>query len=40
MGIGSRFFHGASEQLYRRIAYVIITLAALVSLPLFDSILR
>jgi uncharacterized membrane protein YfcA len=40
MGIGSHFFHGASEQLYRGIAYVIISLAALVSLPLFDSILR
>ena len=40
MGIGSHFFHGASDQLYRRIAYVIISLAALVSLPLFDSILR
>jgi uncharacterized membrane protein YfcA len=40
MGIGARFFHGASEQLYRAIAYVIITLAALVSLPVLDSILR
>ena len=40
MGVGSRFFHGASDRLYRDIAYVIITLAALVSLPLFDSILR
>ncbi len=33
----SHFFHGSSERLYRRIAYVIIALAALVSLPLFDS---
>jgi uncharacterized membrane protein YfcA len=33
---GARYFHGASEQLYRRIAYAIITAAALVSLPLFD----
>ena len=40
MGLGSRFFHGASDRLYRSIAYVIIALAALVSLPLFDSILR
>ena len=40
MGIGSYFFHGASEKLYRGIAYAIISLAALVSLPLFDSILR
>ena len=40
MGIGSRFFHGASERLYRTIAYAIITLAALVSLPVLDSVLR
>jgi uncharacterized membrane protein YfcA len=33
---GARYFHGASEQLYRRIAYAIITAAALVSLPVFD----
>jgi uncharacterized protein len=33
---GARYFHGASEQLYRGIAYAIITVAALVSLPLFD----
>jgi uncharacterized membrane protein YfcA len=40
MWIGSRFFHGASDKLYRTIAYVIITLAAVVSLPVLDSILR
>lgn len=40
MALGSRFFHGASDRLYRSIAYVIITLAALVSLPVFDSIIR
>ena len=40
MGIGSRCFDGASDKLYRNIAYVIITLAALVSLPILDSILR
>jgi uncharacterized protein len=33
---GARYFHGASDALYRRIAYAIITLAALISLPLFD----
>jgi hypothetical protein len=38
--IGARFFHGASDLLYRRIAYAIIALAALVSLPLFDTWLR
>jgi hypothetical protein len=40
MGAGSRFFHGASDKLYRLIAYIIIALAALVSLPLFDKLLR
>lgn len=40
MAIGARFFHGASERLYRIIAYGIITLAALVSLPVLDSVLR
>jgi uncharacterized membrane protein YfcA len=40
MGLGSYYFHGASDRLYRKIAYIIIALAALVSLPLFDSILR
>ncbi|MBX9825920.1 MAG: sulfite exporter TauE/SafE family protein [Xanthobacteraceae bacterium] len=40
MAIGARFFHGASEKLYRTMAYVIITLAAIVSLPVLDSLLR
>jgi uncharacterized membrane protein YfcA len=40
MGLGSRFFHGASDRLYRGIAYVIITLAAFVSLPVLDGVLR
>ena len=40
MGLGSYFFQGASEGLYRTIAYVIITLAAIVSLPVLDSFLR
>jgi uncharacterized membrane protein YfcA len=40
MGIGSHFFHGASDRLYRTIAYIIITLAAVVSLPMLDPILR
>ncbi len=40
MGVGAYFFHGASDRLYRTIAYVIITLAALVSLPIFDSVIR
>jgi uncharacterized membrane protein YfcA len=40
VGIGARFFRGASDQLYRRVAYLIIALAALVSLPLFDPLFR
>lgn len=40
VGAGSYFFHGASDRLYRTIAYAIITLAALVSLPVLDRFLR
>jgi len=40
MFVGSKFFHMASEQTYRRVAYVIITFAALVSMPLWDGWLR
>lgn len=40
MGIGASFFKGASEMAYRRAAYVIVALAALVSMPLFDQFLR
>ena len=34
------FFHGASDRLYRRVAYAIFALAALLSLPVLDPILR
>jgi len=37
---GSFFFRSASDRLYRGIAYAIIALAALLSIPLFDPILR
>jgi uncharacterized membrane protein YfcA len=40
VGIGARFFHGTSDLLYRRIAYLIIALAALLSLPVLDPVLR
>lgn len=40
VGIGTYFFHGTSDQLYRRIAYGIITVAAVLSLPIFDRVLR
>jgi uncharacterized protein len=37
---GARWFHGAADQHYRRIAYVIVALAAITSLPVFDHILH
>src|SRR5437764_4069259 len=40
MWAGARWFQGASEQAYRRAAYLIITLAATVSMPLWDNWLR
>ena len=38
MAAGVYSFHGSSEGLYRRAAYVIIALAAIVSMPIFDSL--
>jgi hypothetical protein len=38
MAGGAFWFHGSSEALYRRAAYLIIALAALVSLPVFDGL--
>ncbi len=38
MSVGVYSFHGSSEALYRRVAYVIIALAGLVSMPLFDGL--
>jgi uncharacterized protein len=40
LGAGAYFFRGASDKAYRYAAYAIITLAALVSLPIFDRVLR
>lgn len=40
MFAGSKLFDRASEKTYRRVAYAIITLAALVSMPLWDGWLR
>jgi uncharacterized membrane protein YfcA len=37
MAAGAYWFHGTSDALYRRAAYLIIALAALVSLPVFDG---
>lgn len=38
MAGGAFWFHGASDALYRRAAYLIIAVAALVSLPVFDAL--
>ncbi len=40
MWLGARWFHGASDQAYRRAAYLVIVAAAIVSLPLWDGWLR
>jgi uncharacterized membrane protein YfcA len=40
LALGARWFHGASDVHYRRVAYVIVALAALVSLPVFDRFLH
>jgi uncharacterized membrane protein YfcA len=40
VGIGSFFFRSASDVIYRRVAYLIIAAAALLSLPLLDPLLR
>ncbi|MEJ2626769.1 MAG: sulfite exporter TauE/SafE family protein [Pseudolabrys sp.] len=39
LAIGAYWFKGASTSQYRRVAYVIVALAALVSLPVIDKIL-
>jgi uncharacterized protein len=40
MVVGARWFHGSSDATYRRIAYLIIAAAAVVSVPVFDRLLR
>jgi hypothetical protein len=40
MIVGARFFRGSSDRLYRAIAYVIVAVAALVSIPALDGLLR
>ncbi|MFL5086827.1 MAG: sulfite exporter TauE/SafE family protein [Xanthobacteraceae bacterium] len=40
VGAGSYFFRGVSDRLYRLVAYFIIALAAIVSLPVLDQFLR
>jgi uncharacterized membrane protein YfcA len=38
LGVGANWFHGTSDQLYRRVAYLIIAASGLVSLPIFDGL--
>jgi uncharacterized membrane protein YfcA len=38
MTIGARWFRGTSDTLYRRVAYIIIAVSGLASLPLFDGL--
>ena len=40
LGIGAYFFRGASDALYRSVAYAIVALAAIIGVPVFDGILR
>lgn len=40
MLVGSRLFRLASEQTFRRIAFLIVALAALIGLPIFDQLYR
>jgi uncharacterized membrane protein YfcA len=40
MAVGAYVFRGASDLLYRRLAYVVIAVAAVISLPLLDELLR
>jgi hypothetical protein len=38
LAAGAYFFRGTSDELYRRVAYIIIAIAGLISLPLFDAL--
>jgi hypothetical protein len=40
MVAGVRWFGIASERAFRRVAYAIIAVSALISLPIFDRLLR
>ena len=40
LAFGAFRFHGSSELLYRRVAYVVIALAGIASMPVFDKFLR
>ena len=38
LALGARWFHGTSDALYRRLAYIIIAVSGLISLPVFDAL--
>jgi hypothetical protein len=38
MVAGAFWFRGTSDLLYRRVAYVIIAVSGLISLPIFDEL--
>jgi uncharacterized membrane protein YfcA len=38
LALGARWFHGTSDLFYRRLAYVIIAVSGLISLPIFDAL--
>jgi uncharacterized membrane protein YfcA len=38
--IGARWFRGTSDAFYRKVAYMIVAVSALISLPLFDGWIR
>jgi hypothetical protein len=38
LAFGAGWFHGTSDLLYRRLAYIIIAISGLISLPLFDAL--
>jgi uncharacterized membrane protein YfcA len=40
LAVGARWFRGASDVHYRRVAYVVVAGAALVSMPVFDRFLH
>ena len=40
LAIGARLFGKASEQTFRRVAYALVAISAVISLPLFDGLIR
>ncbi|HZD92083.1 MAG TPA: sulfite exporter TauE/SafE family protein [Pseudolabrys sp.] len=40
LAAGAFRFHGSSDLLYRRVAYIVIGLAGIASMPMFDKLLR